>query len=453
MTPQRRTALASVGAACALIAIKLTTGLAAGSLGLVSEAVHSGTDLVAALLTFFAVGYAGRPADRSHPYGHGKAEHLAALGEAAALVIVSLGVAALAALRLADVITTDVDAAWWAFAAVAVVIGIDAARAVVSLRAARHYRSAALLSNALHFGGDLVGTLAVLLGLIAAALGWPEGDSVAALFVAFLVVGAAGRLIRRNVDVLMDRAPADATAAARQAIRDQVSGVALRRLRLRQAAGRHFVDVVIGVPPGAAVAQGHAAADAVEDAVARALPEADVVVHVEPQADEDTEIRERAQEAALNVPSVREIHNVNVLTVDGRTEISLHLKLPGALTLGEAHAVAEQVEQAILVSIPEAAAVQTHLEPLAEEAEGWRPSSDEVGQKAESVLRIVQDETGMPPRTLRVLETGGGLVVFLTLALGPRTELAAAHETASAIEERIRRERPEIAEVHVHTEP
>jgi cation diffusion facilitator family transporter len=453
MSPQRRTALVSVVAACVLIAIKLTTGLAAGSLGLISEAVHSGTDLVAALLTFFAVGYAGRPADRSHPYGHGKAEHLTALAEAAALVVVSLGVAALAALRLADVITTEVDAAWWAFAAVAVVIAIDTSRAAVSLRAARHYRSAALLSNALHFGGDLAGTVAVLLGLTAAALGWPEGDSVAALFVAFLVVGAASRLIRRNVDVLMDRAPADATAAARQAIREQVPGVTLRRLRLRQAAGRHFVDVVIGVSPGAAVAQGHAAADAVEDAVARALPESDVVVHVEPQADEEADIRERAQEAALNVPSVREIHNVNVFTVDGRTEISLHLKLPGVLSLGEAHAAAEQVEQAILDAVPEARAVQTHIEPLAEEAEGWRPSADEVGQKAESVLRIVQDETGMPPRTLRVLETGGGLVVFLTLALGPRTELAAAHETASAIEERIRREHPEIAEVHVHTEP
>src|SRR6266498_2871795 len=101
MTPQRRTALVSVGAACLLIAIKLTAGVASGSLGLVSEAVHSGTDLVAALLTFFAVGVAVRPADRGHPYGHGKAEHLAALAEAAVLVIVSIGVAALAALRLA----------------------------------------------------------------------------------------------------------------------------------------------------------------------------------------------------------------------------------------------------------------------------------------------------------------------------------------------------------------
>lgn len=453
MSPQRRTALVSVGAACALIALKLSTGLASGSLGLVSEAVHSGTDLVAALLTFFALGVAGRPADSGHPYGHGKAEHLAALAEAAVLVLVSIGVAALAVLRITGVISAEVNAAWWAFAVVAVVILIDASRTLVSLRSARRYNSAALLSNALHFGSDLAGTFAVLLGLTAAALGWEQGDSVAAVFVAFLVVTAAARLIRRNVDVLMDRAPADATEAAHKAIRDQVPGVTLRRLRLRQAAGRHFADVVIGVPPGAAVAQGHAAADAVEEAVRRALPEADVVVHVEPLAANEAAIRDRAQDAALHVPSVREVHNVNVLTVDGRTEISLHLKLPGEMSLTDAHGVAEQVEQSILQAVPEAVAVQTHLEPLAEIAQGRRPGPEEVEHAVEAVLRIVQGETGGSPRELRVLETEGDLVVFLTLALDPHADLAAAHATASGVEERIRREHPEIAEVHVHTEP
>ena len=453
MTPQRRTALVSVGAACALIGLKLTTGLASGSLGLISEAVHSGTDLVAALLTFFAVGVAVRPADRSHPYGHGKAEHLAALAEAAVLVLVSIGVATFAVLRLTGVIETEVDAAWWVFAVVIAVIAIDLSRTVVSLRSARRYSSAALLSNALHFGGDLAGTVAVLLGLVVASLGWPQGDSVAALFVSFLVITAAGRLMGRNIDVLMDRAPADSVETARRAIRQHVPGVSLRRLRMRQAAGRHFVDVVIGVSPGAAVAQGHAAADDVEDAVRRALPEADVIVHVEPQRPEEVEVRERAQEAALRVPDVREVHNVNVLNVDGRTEISLHLKLPGALSLGEAHAVAEQVERTILDAVPEATAVRTHLEPLAETSEGRRPSGREVEDHMEAVLRIVTDELGAPPRALRMLETGDGLVLFLTLALDPHTELAAAHEKASAVEERIRRERPDVADVHVHTEP
>ena len=125
MSPQRRIALVSIGAAAALAAIKLGAGLASGSLGLVSEALHSGTDLVAALLTFFAVGIAGRPADRGHPYGHGKAEHLAALGEAAVLALVSVAVAALAVARLAGTAESSVDTAWWLFVVVGVILAID----------------------------------------------------------------------------------------------------------------------------------------------------------------------------------------------------------------------------------------------------------------------------------------------------------------------------------------
>jgi divalent metal cation (Fe/Co/Zn/Cd) transporter len=155
----------------------------------------------------------------------------------------------------------------------------------------------------------------------------------------------------------------------------------------------------------------------------------------------------------LQVPRVREIHNVNVIDVDGHREISLHLKLPGALSLDEAHDVAERVERAILQSLPEVAAVRTHLEPLTEVAEGSRPPADAVEPESASILRIVREQTGGSPRELRFLETDGGLVAFLTLALDPHTELAQAHATASAVEERIRAERPEISEVHVHTEP
>src|SRR3989442_2086791 len=149
MSPQRRTALVSVFAAIALIALKLGTGLATGSLGLLSEAAHSGTDLVAALLTFFAVGVAGRPADRGHHFGHGKAEHLAALGEASILVLVSLAIAIRAVQRLTGNASSPVDAPLYALLVVGVVIVVDVGRTTVSARAARRYESAALASNAL----------------------------------------------------------------------------------------------------------------------------------------------------------------------------------------------------------------------------------------------------------------------------------------------------------------
>ncbi|MGH3066343.1 MAG: cation diffusion facilitator family transporter [Gaiellaceae bacterium] len=447
MSPQRRTALASVGAACLLIAIKLAAGLASSSLGLLAEAAHSGTDLAAALLTFFAVSVAVRPADRGHPYGHGKAQNLAALAEAGFLILASIGIGAAAILRLAGVIEFEVEATWWTFAAVALVLSIDASRTLVSLRGARLYGSDALLANALHFGSDFAGTLAVLSGLTAAALGFPAGDSIAALFVSALVVAAAARLARRNVDVLMDRSPDEATRIARRAISRMDPPVELRRLRLRRAGGEHFADVVIGVAAGAVVGQGHSAADRVEDALHDALPGIDVVVHVEPGA-AGPGVRERVLAAALTVFQVREVHNLSILEVDDRLEVSLHLKLPGDLRLDRAHAVAESVEKAILSEVPAVASVQTHLEPLKEAVAG-----EEIAVDALAVENAVLEETGAKPRELRFVRTDEGIVAFLTLALGSEGSLTDAHGLASAVEERIRRAVPAIADVVVHTEP
>jgi len=447
VTPQRRAALVSVAAAALLVVLKLSAGLATHSLGLVSEAVHSGTDLVAALLTFFAVRLAARPADVTHQFGHGKAEHLAALAEAGFLSLASVFISVRAIERLTGAAGGRVEAKWYAFVVIAVVLCVDASRTAVSWTTARRYASAALASNALHFGSDFAGSLAVLAGLIFARAGHPDGDPIAALFVGALVLVAAARLMKVNVDVLMDRAPTEAEHAARRAIRAMRPSVELRRLRMRQAGGRQFADVVIGVPPGAAVGQGHAAADAVEAAVERALPGSDVVVHVEPI--EDSGLRERAHAAAVSVPRVREVHNLLLVEVDGRTELSLHVKLPGDLSLDEAHAVAEELERTITAAVPEIERVQTHLEPLAETS----VAREVHAGSANSIERIVEHATGSRPRKLRFLRTDGGLVAFLTLGLEGTTSLEDAHARASEIEERIRLERPDIADVIVHTEP
>jgi cation diffusion facilitator family transporter len=452
VTPQRRTALVSVLVAVALIGLKLGTGLATHSLGLLSEAAHSGTDLVAALLTFFAVGVAARPADVGHQYGHGKAEHLSALAEGAILVLASLAIVWQAIARLAGGGHHPVNAAWYALVVIGIVICLDVARTVASARAAKRYHSAALSANALHFATDLGGSFAVLIGLLLVRAGYAEADSIAALFVACIVLAAAVRLMRGNIDVLMDLVPTDAETAARAAIAGLEPAVELRRLRMRQAGGRVFADVVIGVPYDAAIGQGHAAADAVERALESALPEADVVVHVEPM-ESDAAVRERALAAALGVPRVREVHNVTVLAVGSGNELSLHLKLPGDLSLEEAHEVAEQVEHAILDAVPEISTVQTHLEPLAEETPGRRPPAAAVATDRETVVRIVREATGADPEDLRFVNTDEGLVVYLTVRLGGDSALADAHARASQIEETIRRERPEIADVIVHTEP
>ncbi len=445
-----RTARLSVLAAVVLVTVKLVTGLITGSLGLVAEAAHSGTDLVAALLTLFAVRVAGRPPDRDHPYGHGKAEHLAALAEAVFLALVSAFIAVQAGRRLAEGANAgDVDAAWWALVVLGVVIAIDASRAIVSRRVAIAEGSAALASNALHFAGDLLGSVAVLIGLLCVRAGYPEGDAIAALVVAALVILAAARLARRNVEVLMDQAPPAAEQAAREAIVRDEPGVEVRRLRVREAGGAHFVDAVVGVSPDAAIAQGHAAADAVEAAVRRALPHADVVVHVEPG--EAHGLRERVLAAAMGVRNVREIHNVRVMTVDGQPELSLHLKLPADLSIEEAHAVTTDVERTIRSAVPELSDVHTHIEPLSVPRAG---AELEAADERAVIVAVVHELTGRPPEHLR-MRAGerGRILALLTVCVDADQQLRAAHDLATEIEEEVIRRAPTVTDVVVHTEP
>jgi cation diffusion facilitator family transporter len=452
LAPQQRTALLSVIAAGGLVAVKLTVGLLAHSLGLVAEAIHSATDMVAALLTFFALGVAVRPADRDHPYGHGKAEHLSALAEGAVLVVASLVIVVESIIRLSGS-GQKVDVHWYVLAILGVVILTDAGRLIASRRTAMKYSSPALRANALHFMLDMVGSLAVLLGLVLVRAGYPQADSIAALLVAALVLFTAGRLMRGNVRVLMDSAPRDgAQALVREAIAGIEEAVSVRRLRMREVAGKHFADVVVGVEPDAAVAHGHAVANAIEEAIERELPGSDVIVHVEPDAGLGL-LRQQATAAALAVGDVREVHNVTVLRVEESTELALHMKVPSVLTLRAAHDIASEVEEAVLAAVPQVVSVQTHIEPLTDDS--GTKASHTVGGEAQrsAVCDVVRELTGGEPRSLRFRQTEDGLRAFLTLGLSPQTTLVDAHTVASEIEQRVRGEHPEIIDVLIHTEP
>ena len=449
LNPQQRTALASVLAAAGLVAIKLVAGVLSGSLGLLAEALHSATDLVAAVLTFLALRVAGRPPDRDHQYGHGKAEHLAALGEAAVLCLVSALIAYQSIDRLASGSHGELDPSLAVVAVMLVVLGIDASRTTISWRASKRYRSAALASNALHFGSDLLGSTAVLAGLLLARAGAPEADAVAAIFVAGLVVAAALRLMRQNVQVLMDRSPEEGELKVRGAIARAEPRTEVRRVRVREAGGRSFVDVTIGVPADAALGQGHAVADGVEQAVRDALPDSDVVVHVEPRV-ETGGLRERATGAALTVRGVREVHNVRIAQVDGRHEVSLHLKLPGDVSLERAHDVASAVEDAISAAVPELDVVHTHLEPLA---------LDEIEQEAVAAARldpviraIVERHPRTTLRDLRLRRSPDGVVAYLTIGLDRGAPLETAHRAARELEREVE-QLPDVADAVVHTEP
>lgn len=450
---QVRTASFSVVAAVFLVTIKLVAGLVTGSLGLLAEAAHSGTDLVAALLSLFALRVAVRPADVEHQYGHGKAQHLAALGESAFLGLVSLVIAFLAVSRLAD--GDDglrVDVQWWVIVVLAVVIVVDASRTVISHRAAQRYDSPALAANALHFGSDLLGSLAVLGGLILVSSGVQSADSIAALVVAVLVVVAAFRLASDSVDVLMDRAPTDAHAHLSAALAELDAAVHVDRVRMRQVAGRSFVDVVVGVAPDAGITQAHAAADEIEAAVRGALPTADVVVHVEP-LDAAGNLRERATAAALGIRDVREVHNVRVMNVADGHELSLHVKLPSDLTLARAHDIVTSLENAIGSAVPELSRIFTHIEPLARIDWTVEPSAADVQEDHALIVEVVRRHTGAPPLEVAFRDSDRGRVAFVTVVLPAEQPLRVAHRRTGLIEADVRDQRPGLADVVVHTEP
>jgi cation diffusion facilitator family transporter len=446
----RRTAIISIVAAGVLVVLKLGVGVITGSLGLISTGIESSGDLVAATLTFFVIRLGGRPADTEHPYGHRRAENLGALGEAAILLAGGVVVALEATRHLIESATAP-DIHWYQFAVIGAALVVDLSRTVVSLRTARRFRSAALRSNAFHFAGDMAGSVAVLVGLLAVRAGVDEGDSIAALLVAGIIAGTAVRLLLENANVLMDRTPAEARLAAERAIAALGADIELTRLRLRESAGRYFADVVVTVPPAQAVVEGHQAANMIESALEAALPGSDVVVHVEPRRS-GLRLRERVLAIALEEPAVMEAHDIAIFQRDGALDVSMHLKFPADMPLAQAAEAARRVERRVTERAG-VANVQTHLEPL----EGTLVAAPPDGESERATLReidgLVRAHTGKPPRDARLLATGAGPVVFLTLAVDASTSLSDAHALAGELEDELRKRIASIADVVVHTEP
>jgi divalent metal cation (Fe/Co/Zn/Cd) transporter len=227
--------------------------------------------------------------------------------------------------------------------------------------------------------------------------------------------------------------------------------VEVRRLRLRESAGRYFSDVVIEAPPAAAVVESHDLADRVEAAIQEALPGSDVVVHVEPR-DRGVALRERVLAAALLDPEVREAHDIAIFRADGGAIVTLHLKIADDPTLAAAHAVAERVEEAIR-ALPDVKEVQTHLEPLERPMAVRGGSRETPDSRAGRIRRLARDQIGREPTSVEVIDSEAGPVALLGVGLDPDVGLRDAHELAGKLETAIRAELPELVDVVVHTEP
>ena len=335
------------------------------------------------------------------------------------------------------------------FAVIAIALVVDLTRTVISLRTARRYGSPALRSNGLHFAGDMAGSVAVLIGLLLVRAGFTRGDASAALVIAAIILAAATRLIAENANVLMDRTPAEAREAAERALARLEPDIELVRLRLRESAGRYFADVIVAVAPGAAVVEGHQAANRVEAAIEGELPGSDVVVHVEPRR-QGLDLRDRVLAIALGEPLVKEVHDIAIFENGESASVSLHLKFPADLALQAALTASERVEQAIRAR-PEVGEVQTHLEPLERPLSAHPATSSTDFDATRAIKRIVLELTGKEPRETTLLRTDTGLVIFLTLGVGTETSLVDAHRLAGELEEELRLQIPDIADVVVHT--
>lgn len=283
-----RVALTSVFAAIALTATKITVGLMTGSLGILSEAAHSALDLVAALVTVFAVRSSAKPADSDHPYGHGKIENLSALFETLLLLLTCLWIIREAILRL-FFHAVPVKTSIWGFAVIILSILVDIGRSRALMKVAKKYESQALEADALHFSTDIWSSTVVLFGLgmvyLSGRLGIPwleKADALAALAVAGIVMWVSARLGRKTLQDLMDRVPPEMIQAAQTRVLSVPGVQAAPRIRMRKTGGEWFSDVVIQVPPSMTTEHAHQVADQVETALLDLMPKGDVVVHVEP---------------------------------------------------------------------------------------------------------------------------------------------------------------------------
>ncbi len=456
---KRRVALSSLLAAVALTALKLAIGLWTNSLGILSEAAHSGLDLVATAITLWAVRISSLPADQRHTYGHGKFENVSALAETLLLLVTCLGIAYESLRRLFFLERVEVAANVWAFLVVIVSIGVDFWRSRALKKAAQKHHSQALEADALHFATDIWSSLVVLLGLIGVracesfgATWLEQADTVAALAVAMIVVSVSVRLGKKSLDDLLDAVPAhfqeQVVAAA-----SGVPGVqSVRLVRVRRSGPEVFADVTLSVDRSVALERSHEIADAAEAAVRRIHPRADVVVHIEPAAASDesllTTIRVVAARHQLGA------HGIRIYEVDQRRSLELHLEIDDSLSLEEAHRQATAFEQELHEAAPDIARIVTHLEPTGH-ASATQPaepaSTHQVQMAIESFFRTSQ--VAARPHDVQVQRTGSELAVSFHCTLDAQTAIIDAHKLTEQLEQYLRKRLPNLGRVVIHVEP
>ncbi len=445
-------ALVSMLASAGLALAKLVAGLMTGSLGIISEAVHSFTDFCATVITFFAVRLGDQPPDERHHYGHAKFESVAALAETGLLLATTTWIAYEAIHRLLTG-ETEILLTWWAAAIIVASIIIDFFRSRALGRVAKATSSEALAADALNFASDMWSSLAVLIGLAAAWLGHSAADSIAALIVAAVMMVAALRLGKRTFDTLLDAAPGGATEAIRKIVEATDGVLSLVRLRIRPAGATLFTGVLVTVPRTMPVDDMIALREKIARDIKALYPNADVTVTADPVALDDESISERVR--LISQRQGLAIHHLTVQRVGIRTAVSFDLEVDGKMTLETAHEKATALEAAIRRELGEDVEVESHIEPLPERILPGEDLSTPGKEKIEMMLRtLVVDESRMSDiHNVRVRRNSEGLFVHYHCRFDPTQTIETVHDVIDRIETELQHEEPRIKRVIAHAEP
>ena len=426
---------------------KLVVGLLTGSLGIISEAAHSGLDVVASGFALVAIRTARRPADAEHLYGHGRVENLAAYTEGILLLLTAGGIGLEAVRRLSGH-AAAVSAADYALALIVVAMLIEGGRAVVLRWAGRAAGSDALTADAQNRIADVLSSFGVLAGLIGVRLGYPWADSVAALLVSALIAVTAIQILRHAGDELMDRAPVGAEAGLRAAIA-AVKGVReVRAVRVRRSGGRLLGDARVATRRTLSVEGAQALTKQVEDAVSRRLPGVDLVLVVEGQL-EQANLVERVHAAANRLGAFRDIHNVTIEQEgDGSLHLTLHAKLPSQMQLEEAEELSSELEAELREELPEASRVDIHLEPLEPDVVAGRDVTASQIELADRIRRIVAEQPEVVRcRDVELSSRHGRITAHVVVEMAPEVSLERAHLVEDELERKILLAEPDLREV------
>jgi cation diffusion facilitator family transporter len=451
-------ALTSVAAAILLTTLKMVVGVLTGSLGILSEALHSGLDLVAAIITYLSVSVSDKPADPEHPFGHGKVEHLSAFIETG-LLFVTCGWIVWEAVRRLFFRSVHVEPSLWAFAVMFVSVTIDTFRSRALFRVARKYNSQALEADALHFSTDVFSSSVVILGLILVYVAdqrhvsWlHKADPIAALVVAGIVVYISLQLGKKTVDALVDAAPPGYSSLIAETVR-RVSGVlSLDRVRTRQSGSRLFVDLRLTLASNISLEHAKSVADLVEGAVHRLFPTADVVIYTTPQEPSSGDLVAKIRAVAHRRNFL--VHEVTAYEVDDRVNVNMDLEVEPGLRLAEAHDRATQLESEIKRNLPEVDEVNVHLEPLlvgVETGNEFRLDHLAVEKKLEELAR--ETEGVLDCHSVQAHQVGGNVVVRLHCTLAPDLPIAKVHDITETVEFKFRQAFPQISKISIHAEP